>query len=374
MYRLFALLLICFLCLGCENEETPEIYDDFVQTGTNTGEYWPTAVWKTCIPEEVNMDSELLKDMDEHILQKIDEGYDVHSVIIVKDGYIVGEKHYNRYFDGFIQHNVYSCTKSVTSALVGIAIDKGFLENEEQKMLSFFDDYEIQNHTANKEDISIKHMLTMSAGIEWHEMDYPYSDSRNTFYNFIRSDNMVQYVLDQPMENDPGVIQNYNTGLSHLLSAIVQKTANKRLDSLAIEYLFQPIGITDFAWISDSDGVTYGGSELRLSPRNMARFGYLMLNKGNWDGKQVVSEEWVINSGTSHFDFQQITGFGYGYQYWIAPFGAFAAVGFQGQWIMVFPEENMVIVFTNSFEPSSGTQWNYPEYLVRNFILPSLKN
>lgn len=365
----YLIIVFCFVLLSCEDDAEQE---PFIKTGTYSGEYWPTQSWSYCEPSEVGLDNSLLEDMDSYVETKIQDGYDMHSILIVKDGYIVAEKNYNRYFDEDIEHNVYSCTKSVTSALIGIAIDQGYIDSVGQKILPLFDSYDLENYSTLKEEISIKHLLTMSAGLEWHELDFAYGDSRNTFRSFSSSEDKVKFVLDQPMETNPGTLQNYNTGLSHVLSAIIQKTTHTRLDSFAITNLFSRIGIDSFSWPTDGNGIIQGGSELRLTPRNMARFGYLLLKNGEWDGDKILSSEWVNDTQQWHLDFQHKPGFGYGYQYWISSFGAYCAVGYKGQWIMIFPEHEMVVVFTNDFDPSSQEEWDFPEYLIRNYVLHSI--
>jgi len=256
---------------------------------------------------------------------------------------------------------------------MGIAINKGIISDVNQKMTDFFPEYEIDNLTADKKNITLEHMLTMSTGLEWYEMEYSYGDERNSFYQWVRSDERVKYVLDLPMTAVPGTDYNYNTGVSHLLSAIIQKESGMRTDSFAMKNLFEPLGINDFYWFIEPNGIPTGGHGLLLSPRDMAKFGYLYLNNGIWDGTQVVPENWVKESSKPLIQRKYITDFYYGYQWWVRPDNYYCAVGYAGQWIYVVPDSDLVVVFTNSINEEEYLQLTTPERLLRTYILPAVK-
>ena len=371
---LAALLLALFS--SCEKEETntPFPSGDFISEGSWSGAYWPTSGWRYCKPEEVGMDSEKLKELNDEILLLLELHIDVNSVLIVKDGYVVAEQYYSEDYTADSLHAIYSCTKSLTSACLGIAIEQGYISNEDVLMTDYFQDYEIANMTPAKQSITLKHLLTMSAGFEWFELEYPYGDERNTFYNFVRSNNRVQFALDQSMSDDPGLEYSYSSGTSHLLSAIVQESTGIRADSFALENIFRPLGIDDYYWPIDARGVAYGGHGAWMRPRDMAKFGYLYLKNGMWGDKQIVSAEWVEKSQQKHMERKYIPDNYYGYHWWVSDEAYYSAVGFGGQWIIVVPEQDLVAVFTNHFTEGDQLQWSTPERLLNTYILPAINN
>jgi hypothetical protein len=179
----------------------------------------------------------------------------------------------------------------------------------------------------------------------------------------------VQYVLDRPMVNEPGVSYNYNTGGSHLLSAILEVATGNQTEDYAKKFLFDPLNITNYYWKTDPTGLTRGGEGLYLIPRDMAKFGYLILHNGTWDNTQVVSSEWTRKATTKQTS--TYTGnYDYGYQWWVRnqfySLRYFMAHGFLGQRIYIVPEKNLVVIFTCD-EPIFDIQ----TVLVENYIIPA---
>ena len=378
MYRIkyIALLLgILIPFTGCEKYDDDPVFpaSAFIAEGVYQGAYWPSSGWRSCAPDEVGMDPKKLKELNEEVRLLLEMNIDIHSILIVKDGYIVAEQYYSDEYGPDDLHRVYSCTKSLTSALLGIASGKGLLGGLDQLMVDFFPEYEIANMSDEKAAINIEHLLTMSAGLEWYELEYPYGDARNTFRDWSDSGGGVKYVLDRPMIAAPGEDYSYSTGTSHILSGILQKISGVRADSFALENLFTPLGIEEYYWPIDQQGIAFGGSGVRLRPRDMARFGYLYLNNGNWDGTQIVPESWVQASQEKHMERKYIPDSYYGYQFWVSDYDTYSAVGFGGQWITIVPQDNLVVVFNNSFVEGDGLQWNTPERLLTTYILPSLR-
>ncbi len=374
-YMLLLTALFLVHLSACEKGEPDTRFpaDEFIAEGTWTGAYWPTSGWRYCKPEEVGMDSEKLKELNDEILLLLELHVDVNSVMIIKDGYVVAEQYYSDEYSADSLHSIYSCTKSLTSALVGIAMEQGYIVDVDVLMTDYFQEYEIANLTEAKQAITLEHLLTMSAGFEWYELEYPYGDERNTFYNFVRSSNRVQFALDRPMSADPGVEYSYNTGISHLLSAILQESTGIRADSFALENLLEPLGITRYYWPIDAQGVAYGGNGVRMKPRDMAKFGYLYLKDGLWEEEQLVPADWVQVSQQKHIARKYIPDNYYGYHWWVSNNNYYSAVGFGGQWIMVVPEQNLVVVFTNHFAEGDELQWSTPERLLTTYILPAVK-
>ena len=363
-----ALFLPCSLCLPSSGLTV----SDTNLIPAQVRDYWPTAGWQNSTPLEQGMDDSILQGMVDHI---IDEDLDVHSVIVVRNGYVVLEEYPNPYqgqsrtvsYNG--THYLYSTTKSFTSCLVGIALDKGYLENTSQTALSIFQDMTIGNLDERKERITIDDLLTMRSGLPWDETSAPFSSPDNDVWHlYYNSSGGVQYTLDQPMEAEPGEYFRYNTGASHVLSGIVQEVTNMTSLEFATENLFTPLGITTYFWPDDVQDVTYGGFDLQLRPLDMAKFGYLFLNGGAWDGEQVVSEEWVDESTSTVTTLS--TTRGYSKQWWTMPdLGVFYTAGLYGQYIFVSPEHDLVAVFTSGYGASDIDE--NPQ-MVRDYILAAV--
>ena len=372
---IFIPTLIFLLLLSCQKEEIEQPFpdSDFILTGECKGEYWPTDGWRTCRPEEVGMDSEKLKELNEEVQILLKLHIDVQNIVIVKDGYIVAEQYYSDEYGAESLHRIYSCTKSITSALLGIAIEQGYINDINSRMIDFFPEYEIENLTPEKQQITLEHLLTMSAGLEWYEMEYLYNDEKNTYRSFVESENQVKFILDRPTVASPGEEYSYNTGISHVLSSIIKKTTGVRADSLALEYLFNPLGIDNYYWPFDAHNVAFGGNGIRLTPRDLAKFGYLYLKNGIWDNNRIISENWVTSSQQKHIARKYIPDYYYGYHWWVSGKNYYAAVGFAGQWLIIVPEHNLVVVFNNQFTDGDNFQWVTPERLLNNYIIRSIQ-
>lgn len=339
-----------------------------------TPDYWPTAGWQNSTPEEQGMDSTILQSMMDHI---IDEDLDVHSVIVIRNGYVVLEEYPNPYqgqsrtqsYDG--THYLYSTTKSFTSCMIGIAIDKGFLDNTSQTVLSIFPDMIFANVDDRKERMTIDDLLTMRSGLPWDETSAPFSSPDNDVWQLnFNSSGGVQFVLDQPMEAEPGTYFHYNTGASHVLSGIISEVTNMSMLDFAAENLFTPLGIDRYLWPGDTQGVTFGGFDLQLRPLDMAKFGFLFLNNGTWDGEQIVSADWVHNTTTTVTQLDAIRG--YSRQWWTMPdYGVYNTAGLYGQYIFVAPEYNLVAVFTSGYGVDDVDE--NPQ-MLRNYILQSIND
>ncbi len=375
MSLLLAALWLLSLSPGCEKYDDDPTFpaSDFISTGDYLGDYWPTDAWRECDPEEVGMDPKKLKELNAEIRLLLEMHIEVHSIVVIKDGYIVAEQYYSDDYGPDDLHRIYSCTKSLTSAMLGIASGKNLLGGLDQKMTSFFPEYEIQNMSDDKKAIDLEHLLTMGAGLEWYELDYAYGDERNTFRNWSDSGGGVKFVLDQPMVAIPGEEYSYNTGASHVLSGILQKVSGVRADSFAMDNLFDPLGIDQYYWPIDDEGVAFGGSGVRLTPRDMARFGYLYLKNGNWNGSQIIPETWVEASQQKHMMRKYIPDNYYGYHFWVSDYDTYSAVGYGGQWITIVPEHKLLVVFNNRFTEGDDLQWTTPERLLNTYIIPALK-
>jgi CubicO group peptidase (beta-lactamase class C family) len=329
-------------------------------------DYWPTDEWLSTTPEEQGLSFDRLDQINNSVFENHIE---LDSVIVIKGGYIVYEKYYN-YWSQYMAHTIQSCTKSFMSALIGIAIDMGYIDNMSQPVLDFFPEYTIDNWDPRKENITIYHCITMSTGLEFHETDIPYSEPENDLFAMYRSGDMWEYVLDRPMEYDPGVHWSYNSGGIELLGGIIEQTTGYSVADFAEEFLFDPIGIDYFRWWREPASGQYGcGGGLDLKPRDMARFGYLYLNEGNWNGTQVVSSDWVNES--TQMRYEAGGWYNYAYTWWsVQGTNFYEATGHYEQKIFVLPEHDIVVVFTGDIQDED---WHPTDYFVMEYVIPDLE-
>jgi CubicO group peptidase (beta-lactamase class C family) len=329
-------------------------------------DYWPTEGWRTTTPEEQGMDSGTLVKMIDSIQQ---EQLPLHSLLIVRNGYLVSEIYPYPYTANQV-HIVQSVTKSVLGALVGIAIEQGYIKDVHQPLFNMVGKENASNHDKDKEAITLENLLTMTAGFDC--TDDP-TLGKPIMQN---SEDWVDFMLNSPMVSKPGKKFNYCTGEAQLLSAILQKATGMQTRSFANQVLFSQLGIkprTETLWPSDPQGITLGGYELGLTPQQMAKFGYLFLNDGKWDGKTIIPSQWVKASTTSHS--QGDGEKGYGYLWWIDPRGRwYAALGRNGQHIFIYPEENMVVVFTAALPTGNNADLIPLQKLLDQYILPAVKS
>jgi CubicO group peptidase (beta-lactamase class C family) len=308
----------------------------------------------------------------------------IHSLIIIHNDSLVLEE----YFMGWsrhMRHPLFSVSKSFSSALIGIAIEQGYINSVDDNLLSFFPEYDdIENLDERKESINLGNVLTMSAGFQWY--DDPYLDKcgnpnpESDTVKMVGSSDWIKYVLDLPMSDDPGTKYLYNNGGSHLLSGILTNKTGQSAEDYAEENLFNALGITNWEWKKDPNGLTntegaYGG--LLIHPVNMAMFGYLYFKNGLFDSKQIVPENWVKESTSAHIerrdpDSDEIMGY-YGYQWWInSNKTVYFASGLAGQFIFVIPGINMVVVMTaENFEDPFGPETDILTNIVDALVTKS---
>jgi CubicO group peptidase (beta-lactamase class C family) len=322
-------------------------------------DYYPTQGWRMTAPEEQGMDSKMLADMMTSI-QKM--SYHIDSVSIVRNGYMVVDA----YFYPFAKdqkHIIHSCTKSIMSALIGIAIDKGYIKNIDQPVVEIFSDRDILNLNDLKNSVTLENLLTMASGLKCRDS---YLYGWVGIQEMMDSNDWAQYVLDLPMSEAPGEKFEYCNGVSYLLSVIIQQSTDMKTLEFANKNLFGPLGITDVGWKTSPQGIDIGWGEMWLKAHDMAKIGLLYLNKGRWGNQQVVPAAWVAQSTRGRIDatlFDQ-----YGYQWWVDSAGFYMAVGYRGQFIFVVPDKNMVAVFTSDLP---GSDFPIPKKLLTDYIIPA---
>ena len=317
---------------------------------------WPTRGWKEKNPENTGLDSELISAM----LEEIDHSdLDYDGLVVVHKGVITVERYYFIY-DEITLHETYSVTKSVISALVGIALQQGCIASIEDPVLTYFPDREFLNLDDQKEALSIKDFLTMSSGLAYDPDEmYGYPD-------------WAQYTLDEPLIYPPGETWFYSNGGPQVLSALISQACEMDTLEFADQYLFKPLGITNYRWERNEEGNPNGSWGLELAPRDMAKFGYLYLHDGIWDGEQILPPDWVELSSRRYHkvpDPLEPWDLYYGFLWWIHGDGLYAAHGYKGQFIYLAPEQDLVVVMTANIADKDFVQ---PQKLIRDYLIPAV--
>jgi len=327
----------------------------------------PSWDWQISSAEAQGMSSLKLAEMLAAIRSASDfNERNIHSILIVRHGRLVMEAYFSPFHAGAV-HQLASCTKSVTSALVGIAIGQGLLKGVDQPAWELFPEVTLDD--PHKKEITVEHFLSMSSGLEWPEGEIEYRSPNNPYSATSYLPASTQFVFDQPLIRTPGTQFNYNSGGSHMLSVMVNRASGISTLEFARRELFAPLGISTTRWEKGEDGVNLGGSGLFLLPRDMAKFGQLYLQNGRWDDKQVVPQKWVHASSQKHISLR--SGVDYGYQWWIPQGKGYVAMGWGQQNIWVLPEQDMVVVFTAGMK---NNQWLPHQQYLDKYILPAVKS
>lgn len=341
---------------------TPSVSGKLNQTAD-----WPTKEWSICSPDEQGMNSSKLLESD----KRIKENYpNIYSLLVVRHGYLVYEKYYNG-MDKKSANPVYSVTKSVTSALTGIALREKLIKSVDQSIGELLPEYFTNIDDVGKKSITVKNVLTMTGGLDSIDNNFP---------SYYLSDDWIKYTVNMPLIDKPGQKFVYNTGLAQCLSGIITKESGISTKEFADKYLFSKIGITVTNWERDSKGCYGGGVGLSMTPRDMAKFGYLYLNGGKWDGKQIIPEEWVAESSKEQITANEDED--YGYLFWVQTmrepvsgksYSTYRADGAGGQKIIMIPELDMVAVVTAD-ERSCSKDGADTQKIISDYVFPAVNN
>ena len=344
--------------------------------------------WPIVAPDDAGLDGKRLCTIEQRL--KLTDS-DIHAVVIARHGKLAFEQYFSgidqpwgkpeaRYdYDATTLHDMRSATKSVTSLLVGIAIDRRMIRSVNTRVVSFFPELS-DLKTQGWENIRLRHLLTMSSGIKWDET-LPWSDPDNDEPHLVLDADPLRYVLSKPIAVPPDAMWVYNGGGTELLGAIIERTSGQPLQAFAREFFFSRLDVTDFEWKTYKNGKIAAAAGLRLRPRDAAKIGQLLLSDGAWNGRQVIPPDWIMQSVIPRF--QAVGYFGgtlfYGYQWWLGRSLAegkevrwIAAFGWGGQRIFVIPELDMVVMMTSGLfgRPKEGlAQLD----ILANVIIPSAK-
>jgi len=343
---------------------------------------WPTKGWATATPGSVGLDEQVLLSIDKDLASgKYSQMWD--SFAVFRCGKKVFERTYphdyakiygkeagergplnarltgrynyfdpewHPYYHGTDLHTMQSISKTVTSVIIGAAMQRGdFKAALDTPVLKYFDTSKVKNVDDRKRRITLRDLLTMTAGLEWHEEDVPYDDPRSDSSLMEATDDWVQFVIDKPMAAEPGKVWNYSSGVTELLAYIFQKETGQDIDDYGQKYLFAPLGIRH-EWKRTYLGVVDTEGGLYLNGSDLAKIGYLYLHDGMWDGQRIVSSEWVKESVTPYFQTDEPQ-FKYGFKWWLFKLPDSTEYvqmgrGFGGQNLLVFPKEELIVTFT----------------------------
>jgi len=400
-----SVLLLLLLFAGCQTAPSVQ-YNYRPPENTNNGLDVSTL-------EEVEIDSVLIG----KAVNDINRGKygEVHSMLIFKDNKLVLEEYFTGHeyiweaanhhgevvaWNRTMDHSIHSVTKSITSICIGIAVDKGYIDSVHQSIFDYLPDHQHLN-TDGKDKITIEHLLTMTSGLEWQEWSAPYSSRENDVIEIWFQDaegkkDPISYILEKPLVNEPGTSFNYSGGNMILLGEIIKHATGMDIDEFSGKYLFEPLGIDSFNWSIryEKSGVFETAGSLEITPRAMAKIGVMFLNSGVWDGKQIISGQWVEESATPFpgNDGINVPGtdsrrVGYSYSWWTKQYpesgsqlscrsynpdrriNLYYAGGWGGQRIIVFPELNAVVIFTGGNYTYNVKTFNILEkYIIPAFI------
>lgn len=323
---------------------------------------YPHPDFITATPESMGVRSRAISDMLSAIRE---EKKDIHSMLLWRRGKLIFEQYFAPY-TAATPHSMYSCSKTFTSMLIGIAQSKGLLSIHD-KVLKYFDDVEIENINDNLREMTLEHLLMMGSG---HAQD--------TFGYMMAAEDgdWARVFLNRPVEYKPGTHFVYNTGATYMLSAVLTRVTGKTALELAEEWIFKFIGIRGAEWDTCPRGISIGGSGLHIKPRDMMRMGILLLSHGRWNDRQIIPADYLNTAQIKKIDNKNPDdpnqnpnwAAGYCYQMWRCAFPAFRADGMGGQYIVMLPKYDMVAVFTSAL----GSDIGYPLDLIEKYLLPNL--
>lgn len=325
--------------------------------------YYPDENWRSANPVDAGFPENFAENLNDAISDDTFSG--LRSLLVVQDGSLIYEYYHSATGDSL--HGIRSVTKSITATVIGVALQQGDLDNIDISLGDIIPDY-FEAETANSDltDITMRDLLMMRSGIEW-------DDTSNNVLRLRNNDlDHTPWILSRPLAESPGTVWNYSTADTQLVSVMFQHIVGQSLEDYAASYLFEPLGITEWEWRENGGNYSSGGAELSLTARDMARIGYLYVQDGQWDGEQLLSEEW-INLTTS----PQIDPAYYGYCWWIlsaddADHRVYAASGFGGQFIYILPDDGLIVVATNEWLVSDARdeiQYGATRNLIREEIL-----
>ena len=340
--------------------------------------------WKTGNLVSVAIDTSIIYDLINYI--KLGKYNDIHSLLIVKDGKIVLDEYFaskGKYSGEKVNyifrnrpHHLASVTKPVTSILMGIALKEGYISSIENPVSQYFPEYD-SLFVGGKEDIQIKHLLTMSAGLDWNQFSYTFQDSRNDAGNMYRCNNVVEYYFRKPLLQQPGLRLNYSNAAATTCGALIENASGYNIVEFSNQFLFEPLNISSHYWGKYPDGTYDTDGRLALKARDVAKIGQLVLNNGKWNKNEIVTADWIAESTKKYLSRTKDIDYGFYWQqttvgYKNEKIRTILGWGDGGQFLFIFPEINTIIV-SNAGNYGKGEDSVIFE-MLEEYILPSILN
>lgn len=325
--------------------------------------------WQFDLPENHQMAPEVFEQLHAALPSS-----GIRSVVTVKDGVIIDEYYANGYDENSV-FELHSCSKSFTSALIGIAIEEGYIGGVND-LLSDYLPQVLEQEDERKHTLTLRNLLTQTSGLEWYEWGSGY----HNWEEFRSAPDWVDYILSQRLIYEPGTVFNYSTGNTHLLAAALEQAVGTDALTYGREHIFDPLGMESVDWGTGPEGVIDGGNGILMTARDAAKFGHLFLQNGQWQGRQLIPAGWVEESTSVQNAGPGGTG-QYGYQWWITPYTSgqygthamqypsgtydvYFAFGWAGQMIYVVPELDLVTVFTSMAQSAYAPRPYFTDYVL----------
>ncbi|TQV89667.1 serine hydrolase domain-containing protein [Aliikangiella coralliicola] len=383
--KTFCILVSLIFLSACSNEEAPKAEQVSQTYKYSIPEYLDDG-WQVGHISDFGFDEQKITTLVKNMQNQTYPGID--SITIVRDNTLLLHENLRSEFsiydewinnENLHRHVMHSTSKSFVSALVGIAIQQGYIPDTSLPFYSFFNYGEYSNWDAKKNAITLENVLTMQLGLEWDEWNFPFGDDRNSLTNLTENNyDFVKAMLDLPLTSEPGTEYAYNTVASIALANVLEAVTNMPMEEFAQQYLFDLLQIRDAEWLMIPTGSPNTGSGLFLPTRDMAKFGQLYLNKGQWNGLQIISPDWIEKSLKPSVKLAWDYTSGYGYQWWLGEFKVndkiipfYSTRGFGGQFIITIPSYDLVLAFTaHNYEEEL---YDLPFRLTEQFILPVIE-
>ena len=340
---------------------------------------FPEVDWLLSSPEKEGLDKGKL----EKAIATAADITNFRSILVVKNGKLIAEEYYARKDDPKPQH-VQSITKSITSLLIGIAIDQGVITSEKEQIKPYFPEYFSKSHDERKQKITLEELLTMSSRLNFADnpVTSKYENTRHwqepgSWKAYWYADNYLDRALSTDLvETEDEIAAIYNTPACNLLTTVLKRSANMTSKEFADKYLFGPLGIKKVFWFHDSDYNYVGGHTLFIRPRGLARIGQMILDGGKYQGRQIVSEEWLEKSFSPYVSKfvttdDGKTSFDYGYLWWLGEYQGYQyqlGWGHGGQFLFMIPAANTLIVTTANPDPTALTHWERSQKIIERVM------
>ncbi len=341
------------------------------------------SAWEKATPAEAGFQTDVAERLD--AAMKAGSLKNLHAVVVIRNGKLVFERYYDGIderwgqslgyllFDAETKHDLRSVSKSIVGLLYGIALDAGQAPALDSPILDSFPEYKDLAADPARLRLTVADALTMRLGTEWNE-ELPYDNPQNSEIAMELAPDRYRFILERPFVTEPGRQWDYNGGATALLAELIERGSGQSVFDFAREKLFTPLGIDDVEWIKGNDGAFAAASGLRMRPRDVAKVGQVVLNQGQWEGKALISEDWLKAAFTPRTAVDDELE--YGYQWWLGKMREtgqpwMAAFGNGGQRLIIIPSLDLAVV-VNAGNYNQPDAWKLPVRIMAEYVLPTL--